>query len=155
MTSEVNLAELLPHRAPMILLSGCCPQQAPDAVEAWVDISPSSQFYVPTMGGVPGCISLEYMAQAMALCVGFYRRRKGLAPQLGFVLGSRKLSVFVPCFLNGQRYSVRAACDYQDESFASFACSVSDARGTVVAEAQISAFQPEDGISLDKLEEFA
>ena len=152
---EVNMDELLPHRAPMVLLSGCSPQQAVDVVDAWVDISPASPFYVPAMNGVPGCVALEYMAQAMALCVGFCRRRKGLAPKLGFVLGSRRLSIFVPCFRNGERYSVQATCVYEDESFASFKCSISDAHGSVAAEAQLSAFQPEDGLSRDKLEEFA
>ena len=152
---EVNMEELLPHRAPMVLLSGCSSQQDADAVDAWVDISPSSPFYMPAMNGVPGCVALEYMAQAMALCVGFFRRRKGLAPKLGFVLGSRRLSILVPCFRNGERYSVRAACVYEDESFASFKCSVSDAQGSVAAEAQLSAFQPDDGFLRDKLEEFA
>lgn len=157
MTSEVdvNVAELLPQSEPMVLLSGCSPQRTPEAVDAWVDISPSSQFYMSSMNGVPGCVALEYMAQAMALCVGFCRRRKGLAPKLGFVLGSRRLSIFVPCFRNGERYSVQATCVYEDESFASFKCSISDAHGSVAAEAQLSAFQPEDGLSRDKLEEFA
>lgn len=155
MKSEESLAELLPHRAPMVLLSGCDAQQADDAVDAWVDVSPTSPFYVPAIGGVPGCVALEYMAQAMALCVGLDRRRNGLPPKLGFVLGSRRMRVSVPCFRSGERYSVRAVRTYHDESFASFACSVSDASGAVAAEAQLTAFQPVDDDSLDTMEEFA
>lgn len=84
------LAELLPQAAPMVLLSGYEPPTEENAVEAFVDVTPQAPFFEPALGGVPSCVALEYMAQAMALCVGLLRRRKGLAPQVGFVLGSRR-----------------------------------------------------------------
>lgn len=87
------LAELLPQAAPMVLLSGYEPQTDANAVEAFVDVTPQAPFFEPALGGVPSCVALEYMAQAMALCVGLLRRRKGLAPQVGFVLGSRRLEL--------------------------------------------------------------
>ena len=149
------MAELLPQSEPMVLLSGCSPQRTPEAVDAWVDISPSSQFYVSAMNGVPGCVALEYMAQTMALCVGFLRRSQNLPPKMGFVLGSRKLEVSIPCFKSGERYDVRAENTYQDESFGSFDCTIRDSAGAVVATAQMTAFQPEDGMTPDKLEELS
>lgn len=87
------LAELLPQAASMVLLSGYEPQTDANAVEAFIDVTPQAPFFEPALGGVPSCVALEYMAQAMALCVGLLRRRKGLAPQVGFVLGSRRLEL--------------------------------------------------------------
>ena len=146
---------LLPQAKPMILLSGYEPPSGESTVDAWVDVAPNSPFCEGGLGGVPGCVALEYMAQTMALCVGLSRRSQALPPKMGFVLGSRKLEVRVPCFKIGERYGVRAVCTYQDESFGSFDCTVRDRSGEIVASAQMTAFQPEDGITPDKLEEFA
>lgn len=145
---------LLPQAEPMILLSGYEPPKEDNAVNAWVDVSPSSPFYEAEIGGVPGCVALEYMAQTMALCVGFLRRRNGLKPKIGFVLGSRKLAVNLEAFRSGERYRVRAENTYQDESFGSFDCTIYDSAGLVVATAQMTAFQPDDGITPEKLKEF-
>jgi predicted hotdog family 3-hydroxylacyl-ACP dehydratase len=154
-TGNETLADLLPQADPMILLSGYRPPTEPGAVEAWVDISPASPFFDAAADGVPGCVALEYMAQTMALCVGFDRRRRGLPPKLGFVLGSRKLEITLPFFTSGARYGVRAACTYQDESFGSFDCSVFLPAGDIVAAAQMTAFQPSDDATPESLEAFS
>lgn len=154
MTSEDSLDALLPQADPMILLSGYEPPKDERIVDAWVDVTPSSPFYEVDIRGVPGCVALEYMAQTMALCVGFLRRRSGLKPKIGFVLGSRKLTVSVPCFKSGERYRVRAECTYQDDSFGSFDCTISDSADATVAFAQMTAFQPDDDMTPEKLKEF-
>lgn len=149
------LSELLPHKPPMILLTG---QEASDAdgeAVGFVDIGRDSPFFEPALNGVPSCVALEYMAQAMALCVGLHRRRRGLPPQLGFVLGSRRMETATPCFREGARYRVTAMCVYQDESFGSFDCRIVDADGVVVARATLSAFQPEGDVTPEKIEEYA
>ena len=165
----LQLAELLPQAAPMILLSGYSEPTDENVVEAFVDVSTTSPFYEPGLGGVPACVALEYMAQTMALLVGLYRRRKGLPPQVGFVLGSRRLEVAVPCFLKGARYRVRAACTYQDEEFGSFDCEIrevkdeavaeggdsTDGLGAVVAKGTLTAFQPSGELTPEKMKEFS
>ena len=142
--SKPPLAELLPQAAPMILLSGYGTPAGEDAVEAFVDVTPASPFYEAGLDGVPSCVALEYMAQAMALCVGLRNRRRGVAPQVGFVLGSRRLALKAARFAAGACYRVRAACTFQDESFGSFDCEVRDASGAVAASATLTAFQPGD-----------
>ncbi len=148
---RVSLADLLPQAAPMVLLSGYGPPTEENAVEAFVDVTPQAPFFETALGGVPSCVALEYMAQTMALCVGLLRRRKGLAPQVGFVLGSRRLDVKVAAFRAGERYRVRAVCTFQDEEFGSFDCTIRDAAGAVVAAGTLTAFQPGDGTSLASL----
>lgn len=142
----------VPHRPPMLLLTGCKPGAAGEEVEAWVDITPDSPFFDAEGGGVPGCVALEYMAQAMAVYVGRVRAAAGLAPAVGFVLGTRRMSVDIPFFASGSRYAVRSSCTYRDDAFGSFDCRIEDAEGAVVATAQVTAYLAE-GMLPDQLEE--
>lgn len=151
---KIPLGDIMPQAEPMILLTDYDTPSDDESVDAYVSVSESSPFYEGALGGVPGCVALEYMAQAMALCTGFYRRRKGLPPKIGFVLGSRRMTVGVPRFACGERYRVHATCTYFDESFGSFDCAVFDASGAEVARAQLTAFQPEGDMTPEKLEEF-
>jgi len=153
-SKKIPLGDLLPQAEPMVLLTDYDTPSDEKSVDAYVSVSETSPFYEGALGGVPGCVALEYMAQAMALCTGLYRRRRGLPPKLGFVLGSRRMTVGVPHFACGERYRVHAACTYFDESFGSFDCAVFDASGAEVAKAQLTAFQPESDLTPEKLEEF-
>ncbi len=150
------LAELLPQAAPMILLSGYYPPDASsDTVEAWVAISKESPFFEPESGGVPSCVAAEYMAQTMALCTGLYRERKGLPPKVGFLLGTRRLSLKLECFAAGARYRIRVQPLFSDEEFGSFACTIHDeATGREVASALMNAYQPEGTPTADSLEAY-
>ena len=144
-SSLPKLEELLPQASPMILLSGFYPP-SDDAlgVSAWIDVARQSPFYDDVLGKVSACAALEYMAQAMALCIGIYRFRNNLAPKIGFVLGSRRLEIFVDGFEVGKRYTVSVTPVYSDESFGSFSCEVADDANNVVARAEITAFQPDN-----------
>ena len=136
MSHKIPLGELLPQARPMVLLSGYEPPADEAAVEAFVDVTPEAPFFEAALDGVPGCVALEYMAQTMALCVGFLRRQKGLPPQIGFVLGSRRLDVRIP-------------------SFQSFDCSIRDASDRVVASGSLTAFQPGTDGALGGLDRFS
>ena len=139
----------------MILLSGYAEPAGEDSVVAFVDVGKASPFYEQTLGGVPSCVTLEYMAQTMALLVGLRDRRRGQKPRIGFVLGSRKLETRLPFFRDGERYRISTTCTYEDESFGSFDCTISDSRGKTVATATMTAFQPEGEITTEKIKEFA
>ena len=137
----------------MTLLSGCMQGDDEAEADAWVDVSPASPFYDASIGGVPGCVALEYMAQTMAVVVGLARRRSGEPPKVGFVLGSRRMSIAISVFRSGERYCVHAKCDYQDESFGSFDCKVEDSSGATVASARLTAFQPSGELTEEILEQ--
>jgi len=154
-TISLPLSELLPQTGRMRLLSGYEPPVADDWVEAYVDVDSTSAFFERAVDGVPSCLALEYMAQTMALLVGLLRRRRQLPPKIGFVLGSRRLETKLSCFRRGERYRVTARCTYEDESFGSFDCTIVDASGLVVSTATLTAFQPEDDLTPERLKEFA
>ena len=142
----MTAADLLPHRPPMILLAELISVDVSNEASAVVDTSPDCIFYDPELKGVPACAALEYMAQTMALVVGAERRRRGLAPRVGFVLGTRRMDVKVATFESGKRYVANAKRVYDDEEFASFDCSITDPDGTMVATALFTAYQPPERV---------
>ena len=146
-----ELEGMLPHRRPVIMLSEPLPEEAPGIAQARLDTSPRSMFFDAGLDGVPSCAALEFMAQTMAIAVGRDRRRRGLDPAVGFVLGTRKMDVPAEGFLRCKRYVSRAECTYTDGEFASFDCSISEEGGPVVATAVLTAFQPPDLGEMEKM----
>ena len=142
MNESLRPADLLPHRPPMILLAELISVDMPGVASAVPDTSPGCIFYDPELKGVPACAAVEYMAQTMALAVGAEHRRRGEAPKVGFVLGTRRMEVKVATFESGKRYVANAKCVYDDEEFASFDCSITDSDGATVAAALFTAYQP-------------
>ena len=138
---QASLDALLPQARPMILLSDYQPSDDPNTAVAFVEVTPESPFYDHAIQGVPSCVALEYMAQTMALCVGFHRRRRGLSPQVGYVLGSRRLELGLEKFARGATYAVTATCTFEDEEFGSFDCKIGDETGGLVAFATLTAYQ--------------
>ena len=149
-----TLAELLPQAGPMILLTDYDAPDGERSATARVAVTEKSPFYERSLGGVPGCVALEYMAQTMALATGMARRAAGLPPKIGFVLGSRSLRISVPCFAAGSTYTVRVECTYSDESFGSFDCVIRDPSGREAASATVNAFQPEGDVSSKNMEAY-
>ena len=146
MNESLRPADFLPHRSPMILLAELISVDVPGVASAVADTSPSCIFYDPELKGVPACAALEYMAQTMALAVGAEHWRRGEAPKVGFVLGTRRMEVKVATFESGKRYVANAKCVYDDEEFASFDCSIVDPDGATVAAALFTAYQPPESV---------
>lgn len=146
-----EIEALLPHRRPIVMLAEAFPESAPGIAEARIDVSEECVFFDPSIGGVPSCAVLEYMAQTMAIAVGRERRRNGKDPAVGFVLGTRMMDVFIDMFKPGTDYVARAECTYEDGEFASFDCSIRDSCGTTVAKAALTAFQPGDEKMLEEM----
>jgi len=61
----------------------------------------------------------------------------------GFLLGTRKLTLDLPAFTVGARYTVRAHSVFRDTESASFDCAVLDGARTV-ATATLNAYRPPD-----------
>ena len=144
----MNAVELLPHRPPLVLITKGV-AIADGEAEAIADTSENCIFFEHSLGGVPACAALEYMAQTMAFAVGDHARRAGEPPKPGFILGSRHFEVRIPVFRRDEVYRVHVHCDYTDEQFAAFDCKIADASGNIVAEGVLTAFQP-DMEELDK-----
>ena len=144
---DYNISDLLPHRPPMQLIT------AVESVDfdkqtliARVDITPDDIMYDENIGGVPSWISLEYMAQAIGCFIGAADRERDpeSKPVVGFVLGSRKLTVDIPTYLVGQSYFVHVSSLFFDKNIANFDCQIYNSDNNLVASGAINVFRPDD-----------
>lgn len=144
---QYNIPDLLPHRPPMQLIT------AVESVDfdtqtliARVDITPDDLMYDENTGGVPSWISLEYMAQAIGCFIGAADRLENpnSKPAVGFVLGSRKMTVNIPTYLADQSYFVHVASAFCDKNIANFDCKIYNADNDLVASGAINVFRPDD-----------
>lgn len=144
--TETQLTETLPHRKPMILIRNGEIDAMGTAV-AIADTSEACLFYDDALDGCPALTAIEYMAQTMAMAVGFKDVSNGRTPGVGFVLGSRRLDISTNVFKRGHRYRITAKCDFTDEEFAAFNCAICDDAGAIVASGTLTAYRPSDIVS--------
>ena len=84
------------------------------------------------------------MAQTCGLWAGGVAKRQGGAVRLGFLLGSRRYKAARPFFSFGERLEVSARLVFLDQGMGVFDCRIADGAGEVVAEAQLSVYQPDE-----------
>ncbi len=139
--TDMNLEVLLPHRSPMILI---------DAVESFsaaekravakVTIGENQLFL--ERDGVPAWVAIEYMAQTAAALVGLRDQAEGRKVRVGFLLGTRRLSLSLENFAVGETYFISAKCIFEDDEAATFECSIANAAGVEAASALLNAYRP-------------
>lgn len=142
-----ELADVMPHAAPMILLSDiadfnenyCC---------ALVNINANSFFYEKT-NGVPSYVGIEYMAQTIAAWVGIQGRQQGRAPKIGFLLGTRKYNAQVYFFKNESCLYIRAELVYREGPLGVFKCEI-ECENELLATANVNVYQPDSPEELMK-----
>ena len=86
-----DLEILLPHRAPMILLSRAV-DYSDDFAQAEVLITEQSAFFDAALGGVPTWVGMEYMAQTIGVWAGHQQLSNNKPVQAGCLLGCRSYS---------------------------------------------------------------
>lgn len=117
------VADLLPHRATMLLLNDVI-AVTDNTATARVMIQHNSAFYLPN-AGVPACIGLEYMGQTAALIAGLAQRQGQSEPQLGYLLGSRMYRQNASHFTLGQQLIIHAeAGTVVGTELANFNCTI-------------------------------
>ena len=133
-----SIAELLPHRPPMLLLDAV-ESVGDDSLVATVTISPESLF--AEQDGVPAHIGLEYMAQACGALAGWLALEAGEPVRIGFLMGTRSMSIHRAWFAIGERLTISAVLVYRDELTAAMGARI-EIGGDLVAEAQLTVYQP-------------
>ncbi len=140
-----SIEELLPHRAPMIVLNkvdNCDFEQA--KVEVSFTVSKDDVFFDEKLNGVASYFSLEYMAQTIGCFAGLYGKSldANYKQDIGFVLGSRNLQLNVSVFENNKTYKVVASKVFFDTEIASFSCVILDENAQECATATVNVFKP-------------
>jgi predicted hotdog family 3-hydroxylacyl-ACP dehydratase len=137
MTPLPPVGELIPHRAPMILLDEML-ELTPERAVAAVRITPQSQFFED--GEVPSVVMIEYMAQTIAAFAGSGRRSSGQPIELGFLLGCREMTIDVDALRPGDEVRIEIRSIWQSDKLGQFAC---EARmeGRTIAKAIVNVYQ--------------
>lgn len=133
-------AELLPHTAPMVLVDEVTEVSDKRAV-CRLTLRPDSMFVED--GRVPGLVCIEYMAQAIGAYVGNKSRERGEPIRIGFLLGTRELSLEVDHFDVGDELTLMAEHLFGEDTLGSFRCTVARG-GRTVASAVINVFRSAD-----------
>ena len=142
-----DLTKIIPQRAPMILLSDVESfDYANQTLIARVDIRETDLLFDASIGGISSDATLEFMAQSIAACVGLndLHDNPDKKPGVGFVLGSRRISVSIPVYLVNQSYFVHVKSMFCDDNIASFDCQIFDANNNLIADGALNAFRPDD-----------
>ncbi len=145
-TTPYTPEQLLPHRAPMLLLDtmlGCGEESA----SARVTIGERTPFCDAGLGGVPAWVGVEYMAQTIGAWAGARRLAHGESVLIGFLLGARRYESSAELFPVGSELDVHIDVLYSEsDGLGSFACRI-DGRApdgrALSATARINAFLPE------------
>ncbi len=131
------VAELLPHGPPMILIDEVV-EAAEGRIAARVTLRPGSMFVEGDR--VPAIVAIEYMAQTIGAYAGLRARATGHPPRIGFLLGTRELTLEVDAFAVGDELRIEARHVWGDERIGSFQCEVLRA-GRTLASALVNVYE--------------
>jgi predicted hotdog family 3-hydroxylacyl-ACP dehydratase len=113
-----DIDQLIVHRPPMRLLDGIVQISELKAVAA-VLIKRDNPFFEEPHG-LPAYCGLEMMAQTIAAIDGYRQLSRGLAPKIGFLLGSRKYESQVDYFREGAGLRIAVTMVFTDGQMFSF-----------------------------------
>jgi len=140
--NQYSIEQVLPHRAPMILIDKLCHYDE-QAARCSVKITPDSPFYQPHKQAVPSYIGIEYMAQAIAAYAGADALDVGEPVQIGYLLGSRKYQPSQAWFSCGSQLYIDVERLYEESSgLRVFQCQIIIDE-QVIVDAKVNVFLPQ------------
>ncbi len=134
-----NVADLLPHAPPMVLIDAITSHTGTGA-QCEVTIRAGMPFEHD--GTVASVVAIEFMAQSVAAFAGSQPHLRGEPPEIGYLIGCRKISFGRPSVAVGERLVVSVERVFGDVMLGKFTCTVRAADGTAVAEAELTVAQP-------------
>jgi predicted hotdog family 3-hydroxylacyl-ACP dehydratase len=94
---------------------------------------------------VPGWVGIEYMAQTIGALAGWRAQAQQLPVKVGFLVGTRHYQSHVPQFRVGDVLRVTADEEVSvNNGLIVMRCTLHDTAGTLLAEASLLVFQPDD-----------
>lgn len=138
-SKDGGLDLLVPHRPPLLLLSGIREVQG-CTCKTWLKTNPEAWYALPD-GSMPGWFGIELMAQTIAAFSGHAKARAGLPPHLGFLLGTQSFECTLSAFPPHSILEIQADLCFQDESgLGAFECAIR-LEGRVVARSVLKVFE--------------
>jgi len=134
MSSQINpqliekdeLLSLVPHRGCMFLISRVHKYDLEEfSLEGEYVISGDCIFFDKEAGGVPAWAGLEFMAQAVSVLVGLWRRERGEDIRLGFLVSMSSVKILNSIFELGEILELKVKLINQIDTVYTFDGSVS------------------------------
>jgi len=129
------IGELVPHQAPILALDRLLEWRPGHAV-ASLTIRPDNPFV--HSGRLDAVTALEYMAQAVAACLGMEAYRGGGAVRVGMVIACRQMQIHRPVLELGETLTIRAEQVRGTDSLSHWDTRTDDAAGAPVATATLT-----------------
>lgn len=140
MSGYPALEELIPHSEPMVLL---------DRMTQWEDgyavceVTLTSRSKFVEAGAVDAMVSIEYMAQTVAACLGYEAYQVGQGVRMGMIIASRHFTLDEQAMPVGSHLRVEAKRLRGNELLSHFDCIVEHHDGRRVASAQLTLYHAE------------
>jgi len=137
------ISDLVMHAKPMLLIDRAV-TATETSMTAEVDITANSMFCIPYKG-VPGYVGIEYIAQTVAAYSGWRARKTNpdATPRVGYLLGSRKVTLSRNWFPVGRTLSVHISNIFEDGEMGVFDGEIRLGEEILVA-ARINVYQPKE-----------
>jgi predicted hotdog family 3-hydroxylacyl-ACP dehydratase len=135
-----DIEALIPHRGAMRLIDRVI-ELGENRVVALATV-PASGPFVSAAADPPGYIALEMMAQSVSAWDGWRRRERGGAPEIGFLLGTRRFRCDRVTLVPGATVRIAARMVFCDDEMACFECEAWDGAAEPFAQAMLNVFCP-------------
>ncbi|QXC56008.1 hotdog family protein [Vibrio mimicus] len=142
MSELADIASLLPHDAPMILIDRIM-EVFPTRIHCQVDVGEHNLFFSADSQSIPAYIGIEFMAQSIAAWSGYHARKNGALPPIGFLLGCRRYHTQCHVFPQGQTLDVFAEKILEEGGMAVFSGHIEHA-GHTLAQCQFNVYLPNE-----------
>jgi predicted hotdog family 3-hydroxylacyl-ACP dehydratase len=113
--------ELVPHAGSMILV---------DALTAWAPGEATARLTIRDRapfvkdGRVETVVSIEYMAQTVAACLGYEALRGGSGVRVGMIIACKRFVAHVPSFAVDDALTITVKCIRGNDTLSHFDCRV-------------------------------
>ncbi|WP_397390614.1 hypothetical protein [Polynucleobacter sp.] len=136
-----DLAKLLPHDAPMVLIDRLISYEE-NKIVVEVTIKDEYPFCGPFIGP---WVAIEFMAQAAGVHAELTKPNPDEEVKIGFLLGTRRFTSNVSEFIPGSTVTVSVIREFtSDEGVSAATGTVFDSIGNILCEASLSLFQAKD-----------
>lgn len=119
---SLDAIQFIPHEKPMVFVDQLLELGVNFAL-ANLTITPELMF--SDEHGLPTWSTIELMAQTISAFAGAKGQKMGQTPQIGYLLGTRKLNLPLAYFEFGKTLTIRAEQQYLHEGLAQFSCEIS------------------------------
>lgn len=138
------VTDFILHRPPMLLIDELI-DFGTDYAVARLRIRPELMFYEAQ--GLPTWVGIEIMAQTVSLFAGVQGHLRQQPPKIGYLLGTRKLTLPHSHFALNSELTVRAEQHYIHDGLGMFNCRIDVQHPTqsFLIESTLSVYEPHNG----------